>query len=75
MNRVLPVARRHATQSPEPSKQPDPDQAWFWSPAWQEKERQADEDIAHNRFHRFDSNEDFLASLEREVEAETQADE
>ncbi len=27
----------------------DPDQAWFWTPEWQEKEREADGDIAAGR--------------------------
>jgi len=27
----------------------DPDQAWFWTPEWQEKIREAEEDIAAGR--------------------------
>src|SRR5438874_2174149 len=28
----------------------DPDQAWFWTPEWQAKEREADEDYAAGRY-------------------------
>ena len=31
----------------------DADQAWFWSSEWQEKEREADEDIAAGRVSRW----------------------
>ena len=34
------------------------DQAWFWSKEWQEKERQADEDIKARRIHRLNSVDD-----------------
>jgi bifunctional DNA-binding transcriptional regulator/antitoxin component of YhaV-PrlF toxin-antitoxin module len=43
----------------------DPDQAWFWTPEWQAKEREADEDYAAGRFTRYYSDEEFLAELER----------
>jgi hypothetical protein len=42
-------------------------QAWFWTPEWQAKEREADEDIAAGRGERFESDEEFLAALEREM--------
>lgn len=42
----------------------DPEQAWFWTPEWQEGEREADEDIAAGRVTRSDSDEQFLAALE-----------
>ena len=42
----------------------DPDQAWFWTPEWQAKERQADEDIAAGRGKVYLSDEEFLASLD-----------
>lgn len=41
----------------------DPDQAWFWTDEWQEKEREADEDITAGRVRHFDSDEAFLAAL------------
>jgi hypothetical protein len=33
----------------QPRKLVDPTQSWFWSKEWQEKERQADADIAAGR--------------------------
>lgn len=39
------------------------DQAWFWTPEWQEGERQASEQIARGEVQRFDSTEAFLDSL------------
>jgi len=47
-----------------PKKLIDASQAWFWAPRWQEGEREASEDIAAGRMTQFDSDEDFLASLE-----------
>jgi hypothetical protein len=41
----------------------DPDQAWFWTPEWQERERQADEDLRLGRYEEFDSFDDFIDSL------------
>jgi AbrB family looped-hinge helix DNA binding protein len=46
-----------------PLKLIDAAQAWFWTPEWQEKEREADEDIAAGRVERFESDEEFLAAL------------
>ncbi len=45
----------------------DPKQAWFWTPEWQEGEREADEDIAAGRVTRYDSDEQFLAALEADL--------
>ena len=42
----------------------NPDQAWFWTPEWQAKEREADADLAAGRFRRFEGDEEFLAALE-----------
>ena len=47
-----------------PMKVIDATQAWFWTPEWQEGERQADEDIAAGRVDRYESDEEFLAALE-----------
>ena len=47
-----------------PMKVIDATQAWFWTPEWQEGERQADEDRAAGRFDRYESDEEFLAALE-----------
>ncbi|HEY7123945.1 MAG TPA: AbrB/MazE/SpoVT family DNA-binding domain-containing protein [Ktedonobacterales bacterium] len=43
----------------------DPDQAWFWTPEWQEGERQADREIAEGRVRRHMSDEEFLRSFEQ----------
>lgn len=42
----------------------DPDQAWFWTRQWQEREREADKDLATGKVTRFESDEDFLAALD-----------
>ena len=42
----------------------NPDQAWFWTRAWQIKEREADDDLAAGRFTRYSSDADFLAALD-----------
>jgi hypothetical protein len=39
---------------------PGPDQAWFWTPEWQQMEREADEAIADGRVYRFDSTEEMM---------------
>jgi hypothetical protein len=53
-----------ATTSSPPSDERDPDQAWFWTPEWQAKEREADEAIRLGKFERFESEEAFEAALE-----------
>lgn len=42
------------------------DQAWFWTPEWQAKEREADEDLAAGRTRVFDSDEEFLRAVRDE---------
>ncbi len=42
------------------------DQAWFWTKEWQEKERQADEDIAAGNFRDFDSLDALMKELHRD---------
>lgn len=39
------------------------DQLWFWTPEWQKKEREADQDIAAGRLKEFESVEDLLKDL------------
>jgi hypothetical protein len=41
----------------------DPDQAWFWTPEWQAKEREAAADIAAGRGVFFGSHEEFIGHL------------
>lgn len=42
----------------------DPEQAWFWTREWQEREREADEDLAAGRSTRFESDDEFLTALD-----------
>lgn len=50
----------------KPKKLIDLDQAWFWTKEWQEKEREADEDIAQGRIKGpFDNFEDLIKDLEK----------
>lgn len=43
----------------------DPDQAWFWTPEWQAKEREADEDIKAGRVYGpFKSGKDMMNHFE-----------
>ena len=47
-----------------PKKLIDATQAWFWEPAWQAGEREADAAAAAGKSERFESGEEFLAALE-----------
>jgi hypothetical protein len=42
----------------------DPEQAGFWTGDWQDKEREAEDDLAAGRVTRYESDEDFLAALD-----------
>lgn len=46
-----------------PQKVIDATQAWFWTPEWQEGEREADADRAAGRVETFDSADGFSAAL------------
>lgn len=46
-----------------PRKVIDATQAWFWSPEWQQGEREADADLAAGRAETFPSGEEFLGAL------------
>ena len=50
-----------------PQKLIDATQAWFWTAEWQAGEREADDDIAAGRVERFLSDDEFLASLRRDL--------
>jgi hypothetical protein len=41
----------------------DPEQAWVWTTEWQDQVRSSLEDLASGRTQRFETGEDFLASL------------
>lgn len=49
-----------------PKKVIDAAQAWFWTPEWQAGEREASADIAAGRLTVHESDDAFLASLDRE---------
>ncbi len=42
----------------------DPEQTGFWTRDWQDKEREADDDLAAGRITRYESDEEFLAALD-----------
>jgi len=42
----------------------DSEQAWFWTREWQQREREADKDLANGKVTRFESDEEFLAALD-----------
>jgi bifunctional DNA-binding transcriptional regulator/antitoxin component of YhaV-PrlF toxin-antitoxin module len=46
-----------------PEKRTDAAQAWFWTPEWQEGEREADADRAAQRGESFGSGEQFIDAL------------
>ena len=41
----------------------DPDQAWFWTPEWQAKERRVDQEAAAGHYKDFANMDDFLDDL------------
>jgi len=47
----------------KPRKLIDPSQAWFWTPEWQKREREADEDIEAGRVKRSASVEELIEEL------------
>jgi hypothetical protein len=47
-----------------PAERRDPDQDWFWTPAWQQGEREVDAAIARGEVQRFDSLEALLTWLD-----------
>ncbi len=57
-----------------PSRLRDADEAFYYTPAWQAAEREADEDLATGRYDDFETMADLIADLERQ-EAELSAGE
>jgi antitoxin PrlF len=47
-----------------PAKMVNASQAWFWNSSWLDGEREASGDIARGRVRRFESDEEFVKSLE-----------
>jgi antitoxin MazE len=50
-----------------PKKLIDKSQAYYWSAEWQEKEHRADEDARAGRLESFESAEDLIADLHKQV--------
>ena len=48
-----------------PQKLIDATQAWFWTPEWQEGEREADADLAAGNTEFFESGEELIEALRR----------
>ena len=42
------------------------EEAWFWTPEWQAKEKEADKDLSTGRYRDFDKLEDLLKDLHGE---------
>ena len=42
----------------------DPGQAWFWTPEWQSKEREAEAEKAAGNLDRYASDQEFLAAID-----------
>jgi AbrB family looped-hinge helix DNA binding protein len=51
-----------------PQKLVDRDQAWYWTPEWQAAEHEADEDLRSGRYDDFETMDDMIADLKRQVE-------
>lgn len=47
-----------------PQKVIDASQAWYWTPEWQEGEREADAQVAAGEGETFESGEEFLEALQ-----------
>ena len=45
----------------------DPDEAGFWTREWQDKEREADADLAAGRLTRYENDEEFLAAFDERL--------
>ena len=49
-----------------PKRVIDKDQAYFWSDAWQEGEREAEDDLRQGRVERFETLDELVADLDAE---------
>lgn len=59
-------AKEPTTYFPKPKKVA-PEDEWFWTPEWQQKEREADEDMANGRYKTYNSAKELIADLHRLV--------
>ena len=48
----------------------DPDQAWYWTPEWQEAECAAEEEIKSGQVEKYETGEDFLTTLQDIIDEE-----
>jgi len=58
------VRREDGVIELRPQTTVDASQSWFWTERWQKMEREADEDVAAQRYKVFDDVESFLADLD-----------
>ena len=64
------IVRRHTTADTDARLEriehmlAAPDQAWYWTPEWQAGEADADADLAAGRSTTYDSEDQFLSSLD-----------
>lgn len=42
----------------------EPDQAYYWTPVWQAREKEAEQDLRLGRYEVFETMDDFIASLD-----------
>jgi len=60
------MRRKSKAKTVKPRKRPrhiPADQAWFWTPEWQAKEREADADCAAGRVKTFKSAKELIRAL------------
>jgi hypothetical protein len=62
---VKELNRKTVIRTVRTVKKIDPDQWWFWTPEWQAKERQADEDIRLGNYKTFNNVNDLIKDLHR----------
>jgi hypothetical protein len=65
---ALAIGLRAERTRQHPNASPDPEQAWFWTPAWQAMEAEAEAEIAAGQLQTFDSAEALIAYLDRSEE-------
>lgn len=62
---LLEIVVKGTTLILSPKRAVDIDQAWFWTKAWQEGEREAETDIKAGRVKKAKSAEELIRSLKR----------
>lgn len=59
------VRRKDGVIELRPKVLVDRSQIWFWTEKWQHMEYEADADVASGHVHRYDSDDDMFADLDR----------